>query len=401
MRLKLLLLAGFAALLVCTSEGLAQPGGPGDSRGSPNSRGGGRGSPGGGGPRGSFGGGSQGGGPQGGSLFGGGDPSQFFNQMTNGKDVWLRTEADPRMQRMFDRIAAQVGATNGQITRQQFTAYQEQRTAERASGRGGPGSSPDSGGMRGRGGMPTPTPEGMFLFLDKNGDGYLNYDEMPDELRVERDRWDADRNGLIDLNEFRVFFQTRVQPPQTDGTTPDAQTLANLLYYNLEATTPAEDERKPPVVYRPGKLPKELPSWFSQYDTDQDGQIGLYEWRASGKSLQEFDEIDHNRDGFLTVDEVLRYVKANGGPSPGGPQFGSGQFGSGQFSPGQFGGGQFADRGQGQYGPGNWDNGGGSSRNFGRGGGGPPSGGRDRGSPRGGRSNGRGRGGPDREYYNY
>src|SRR5947209_1096085 len=111
MRLKHHLLLGFAALLLSSTEGLGQPGGAGDPRGTPDQRGGGRGVPGG----------------------GGGDPSQFFNQMSGGKDVWLRTETDPRMQRMFDRIALQVGSTNGQITRQQFMAYQEQRAAERAS----------------------------------------------------------------------------------------------------------------------------------------------------------------------------------------------------------------------------------------------------------------------------
>jgi len=348
-----------------STEGLSQSGGPGDPRGFPGG-GGGRGFP------------------------GGGDPSQFFNQMSGGKDVWLRTETDPRMQRLFDRVAAQVGVTNGQITRRQYTAYQEQRAAERASR----GVSPNSGG---RGGNPTLTAEGMFSSLDKNGDGYLNYDEMPDQLRAERDRWDTDRNGLIDLGEFRAFFEARVQPPptQSPSSSPSADVqLQGSLYWDY-FQAPAEEPRKPPVVYRAGKLPKELPSWFEQYDTDKDGQIGLYEWKASGKSIQEFEEMDRNKDGFLTVDEVLRFVNKgneNGGQSPG-------------MQLGYAGNGNFPD-----------------ARNFGRGGGpgfggpgfgGPGFGGRpDRGGQggqgggrdRGGRG-GRGRGGPGGRggdsYYNY
>src|SRR5207248_1366935 len=129
---------------------------------------------------------------------------------------------------------------------------------------------------------------------------YLNNDEMPDQLRAERDRWDADRNALIDLNEFRAYFQARVQPSQPPSNTPGADQQQppggpNAYFWDY-SQTPEEEMRKPPVVYRPGKLPKELPAWFEQYDTDKDGQIGLYEWKASGKSVQEFDEMDRNRD---------------------------------------------------------------------------------------------------------
>src|SRR5439155_27274904 len=131
---------------------------------------------------------------------GGMDPNQFFNQTSGGKEVWLRSETPPQMQRIFDRIAAQVNSTNGQVTRQQYVAYQQQRAQQRQQG-GGPGMGPGGG----RGGMPALTAEAMFASLDRNGDGYLNNDEMPDQLRAERDRWDADRNALIDLNEFRAY----------------------------------------------------------------------------------------------------------------------------------------------------------------------------------------------------
>jgi hypothetical protein len=60
-------------------------------------------------------------------------------------------------------------------------------------------------------------------------------------------------------------------------------------------------------VYRPGSLPAGLPDWFVQLDTDRDAQIGLYEWRKSGRPLEEFQAMDRNNDGFLTVEEVLWY----------------------------------------------------------------------------------------------
>jgi hypothetical protein len=69
---------------------------------------------------------------------------------------------------------------------------------------------------------------------------------------------------------------------------------------------PPEEEQKP-VVYRAGHVPKELPPWFTQMDTDKDAQIGLYEWLAAGRPLEEFRRMDRNDDGFLTIEEVLKF----------------------------------------------------------------------------------------------
>src|SRR5207253_1806914 len=75
-----------------------------------------------------------------------------------------------------------------------------------------------------------------------------------------------------------------------------------------------EEEEKRATVHRASKLPKELPAWFRQIDTDGDAQIGLYEWKTSGRAIEEFVRMDRNGDGFLTVDEVLYYeAKRNGG----------------------------------------------------------------------------------------
>lgn len=69
----------------------------------------------------------------------------------------------------------------------------------------------------------------------------------------------------------------------------------------------AEEER--PVAMRYGKLPKDLPSWFEDYDTDKDGQVGLYEWRKAGKPMADFTAMDLNGDGFVTADEYLRFSR--------------------------------------------------------------------------------------------
>jgi hypothetical protein len=89
------------------------------------------------------------------------------------------------------------------------------------------------------------------------------------------------------------------------------------------------DEAKP-VVYKFGSLPPGLPAYFTQGDTDRDGQVGLYEWVQSfgneEAALGEFKKLDLNGDGLLTAEEYLRAKKAGlvadpvkaGPPSPGG-----------------------------------------------------------------------------------
>jgi hypothetical protein len=81
----------------------------------------------------------------------------------------------------------------------------------------------------------------------------------------------------------------------------------------LGRTMPRLDDKgdavKRPVVYRAGKLPNGLPAWFAQFDTDGDGQIGLYEWVKGGRPVEQFRQMDRNDDGFLTIDEVLHFLR--------------------------------------------------------------------------------------------
>ena len=70
-----------------------------------------------------------------------------------------------------------------------------------------------------------------------------------------------------------------------------------------------ETEEERPVAMRYGKLPQGLPGWYDELDTDQDGQVSLYEWRKGSKDMKEFMEMDLNGDGLVTADEYLRFAR--------------------------------------------------------------------------------------------
>src|SRR5262245_46793095 len=56
----------------------------------------------------------------------------LFQRLTQGKDVWKRDEiTNPRLLTLFDRVAAQLGVTDGQITLEQYMAQAEQAQGRR------------------------------------------------------------------------------------------------------------------------------------------------------------------------------------------------------------------------------------------------------------------------------
>lgn len=412
MRARWYVFLGMVALLVLSPTGLTQPPSGG--------RDGSRGDRGGFGDKGGFGRGS--GGPGGGFSR---DPGEAFDRMANGKNVLIRSEMDPRRQGFFDMVAGMLGVTNGQLTRDQFTEGMSKMRSMGPGGfgrgLGGPGGGPAAAGGPGAGS--DAFAEMRFRRYDLNGDGLLNNDEIPDTLRAEREKWDTNRDGFIDLSEYKGYFNAVMQQRQQENGGPGGG-FGGLGGYDVGGSdTPPEDDDKKPTVYRAGKLPKELPDWFQKIDVDNDAQIGLYEWKKSGRPLDEFKKWDRNNDGFITINEVLfldalaknsdgnsngnvpssgqnpmamgmggRGFGGPGGFSPGGGAWGGGRgFGPGGFGPGS-GSSGFADRGNfGSAGPWGGDRGKRGDRSgFGGGPGGDRS--SDRGGPSSGDYSGYGRG---------
>jgi hypothetical protein len=232
------------------------------------------------------------------------DPNMIFNFMSGGKDYIVISEVpanqrDPNAQQRMAEWAQRQGITNGQLTREQFASYMQERMAQFRGGRaGGSRQGPPGGGS-----PPQGTPAGGPGAPPAPGTAPASGTPSP----------------------------AAPTPPGTTPAAPSASPPGNAAGTNAtnesqqqNPTTPTtvpapvEEDRRP-TVYRVGKMPKDLPSWFEQLDTDQDGQVGLYEWKAAGRPVSEFVAMDRNGDGFITVEEALRYQKvlAKSGSTPG------------------------------------------------------------------------------------
>jgi Ca2+-binding EF-hand superfamily protein len=254
------------------------------------------------------------------------DPAQRWTQMTGGKDIWVRSEiTDQRQQMTFDFIARMLNVSNGRITRQQYLDWSQQMRARFPNGggrRGGQQSGATQGqpsGQNNGSGTVDAWAEVQFRRLDRNGDGLLNYDEMPEQLRAERDKWDKNKDGAIDLAEFKEYLKARAAQRRAESKAGNNSGSPGQPPIIVVLPTPEEEQPKH-VVYRTGHLPKEAQALFTRLDTDHDGQIGLYEWKYSGQPLEEFFKMDRNSDGFVTVEEYLHYIGADKSKPDGGSQ---------------------------------------------------------------------------------
>ncbi len=255
------------------------------------------------------------GGRKGGKGF---NSDTIFSMISGGKDTfdvktvqlqsWGRGPTPEQQKEQMMAFLQKKGVTNGTMTKSLYAEHFQERMTEMQAKRGdkdkqgvtppAPGATPSTPATPA---VPPVDVEAKaresFASMDTDKNNSLSVEEIKasgqsgQSLLADLAKWDTNQNGTIELTEYVAYYKT------IGGSSGPAP------------VKPIEEEPRP-IVYRAGKLPKEIPAWFIEADTDKDGQVGLYEWKASGKSVSEFMAMDQNGDGFITAEEVLRYQRA-------------------------------------------------------------------------------------------
>jgi Ca2+-binding EF-hand superfamily protein len=136
------------------------------------------------------------------------------------------------------------------------------------------------------------TPEEFIKRFDKNKDGYVSKEELPEGLARNFDRFDRNSDGKLDAKEVGQMLEAMKRALADRPEKPGANN--------------ADVERRVSDV-------------FDRMDANKDGKISKDE--ARNFIAQNFDRIDTNKDGFIDKDELRRFVARNmaaGPPGPGG-----------------------------------------------------------------------------------
>jgi Ca2+-binding EF-hand superfamily protein len=175
-----------------------------------------------------------------------------------------------------------------------------------------------------------------FETLDKNGDGSLADDEIPERMKRFVDKIDANSDGKISKDEFQVARRraeekakgkkaagkSKSLPDPSEKPNPDGDAAEKVKAAEGTAVAkPAkalDSDEKPAAKGK--KKPKgeskksakgkfaALEALFTQHDTDGDGKLSAAE--APERMKQNFDRIDADKDGKITKEEITVAFRA-------------------------------------------------------------------------------------------
>jgi hypothetical protein len=211
----------------------------------------------------------------------GADAEHWFDTVAGGETTWDRRKiTDGGLRDIFDRVLTRLKMSGNTISRADFRAYAREYLA---ADRSPPWREPRERDW-------SRESDRIFGRLDRNNDRLLADVEAPTGLRNALTKWDADGDRFISTEEYRAYFPERLRQATREF-------------------TPAVAERGPAARAIAGAGGP--PAWFTTLDADADGQVGLYEWRRAWP-VKEFVQLDGDRDGFLTTDELRRLLAATG-----------------------------------------------------------------------------------------
>jgi len=217
--------------------------------------------------------------------------------LSGGKDVIDFDAMSPDTKAALRKFAADRGQPplpdRGVWTRQQYMDYAMRAQAAQQGGSGG-------GGQGGSGDKVEEILRDRMR-QDRDGDGRISMLEADDKLKPNFEKIDTNRDGYVDPGEYRAYYMERFGGGSSGGGSGGGP--------GGDYGRGDQRREEPVVAIRYGKLPQGTPSMFTDMDTDKDAQIALYEWRTAGNDVKEFQTMDLNGDGLVTIEEYARYKR--------------------------------------------------------------------------------------------
>jgi Ca2+-binding EF-hand superfamily protein len=152
---------------------------------------------------------------------------------------------------------------------------------------------------------------------DKNKDGYLSRDELPERFRHNFDRLDTNKDGKLSRAELQkgmhhllprrrpsdVVF-TLVEMSDCDECCAEELQIIYDFLRKLDTNKDGKIHADELKTAREALVKKRVDAIFKDLDTNKDGKISRKE--AKGRIKRHFDELDTNKDGFIDRDELMR-----------------------------------------------------------------------------------------------
>jgi Ca2+-binding EF-hand superfamily protein len=171
--------------------------------------------------------------------------------------------------------------------------------------------------------------DGFFKDFDKNGDGFLQRDELPPAYRAAFDRLDTNKDGKISREELAqgiVHLHPRRRPSDTiymlvemsdiDEDCPKEVQRAYEILRRLDKNKDGKIDADELKAGRELIAKNRVDFLFAELDANKDGRISPEE--AKGQIRANFKDIDRNHDGFIDRAELLKATTENPMSAPSG-----------------------------------------------------------------------------------
>jgi Ca2+-binding EF-hand superfamily protein len=272
-----------------------------------------------------------------------GGPTDFierikgFDQNNDGKIT--KSEMPERMQAMIERLDTNKdGAIDNKeldALKDRFAQGGQQPQGQRPQGQQGQRPQGQQGqrpqGQQGQrpqgqqGQRPQFNPADMIKRIkesDKNNDGKITKDELPEQMQRMFPRIDTNQDGAIDREELAVMVKRMAERGQggqrPDGQRPDGQRPDGQRPDGQRPDGQRPDGQRPDGQ-RPDGQGRGLPPLpvLQALDANHDGEISSDEIANAVKALK---SLDKDGNGKLTMDELMpaRGQRPGGQPGPGG-----------------------------------------------------------------------------------